>query len=84
VPHGHPFGDYLYWFQQVQVEYTFGPDARDTTYHVDVLLGALTRNIDVRFADVRDEITSAFTDEIPPSEGRFQALSCISCVRMYS
>jgi hypothetical protein len=62
------------------VEYTFGPDAKCTTYHVDVLRGALTRNIDVRFADVRDEISAAFTDEIPPSEGKFQALSFISCV----
>ena len=38
-------------------------------YHVDIIRGVLTRNIAVKFADVRDEIVTAFGDKIPLASG---------------
>jgi len=38
-------------------------------YHMDVVRTTLTRNIAVRFSDIRDEIITAFSEEIPVSHG---------------
>ncbi len=38
-------------------------------YHLEVIGGALTRNIAACFADVQDEIRAAFIDHIPMAEG---------------
>ncbi|THU79798.1 cytochrome P450 [Dendrothele bispora CBS 962.96] len=48
-----------------QVEYTMGRQQRLHRYHVDVVRNALTRNIQARFEEVRDEIVVSFNDEIP-------------------
>ncbi|KAK0447146.1 cytochrome P450 [Armillaria borealis] len=51
------------------VDYTFGRYNRVDPYHVDVIQGALTRNIASCFADIQDEIEVAFRDNIPMTEG---------------
>ncbi|KAK0230003.1 cytochrome P450 [Armillaria nabsnona] len=50
------------------VDYTWGRSTRLDPYHVDVVRGALTRNIAPCFADIQDEIKAAFNDNIPITE----------------
>ncbi|PBK63969.1 cytochrome P450 [Armillaria solidipes] len=50
------------------VDYTFGRSNRVDPYHMDVVRGALTRNIASCFADVQDEIEVAVRDNIPMTE----------------
>ncbi|PBL00026.1 cytochrome P450 [Armillaria gallica] len=50
------------------MDYTFGRSNRLDPYHLDVVRGALTRNIASCFADVQDEIKAAFRDNIPMTE----------------
>ncbi|KAK0230012.1 cytochrome P450 [Armillaria nabsnona] len=50
------------------MDYTLGRSNRLDPYHLDVVRGALTRNISSCFADVQDEIKVAFKDNIPMTE----------------
>ncbi|KAK0484465.1 cytochrome P450 [Armillaria novae-zelandiae] len=50
------------------MDYTFGRSNRLDPYHLDVVRGALTRNIATCFADVQDEIKAAFKDNVPITE----------------
>ncbi|PBK59012.1 cytochrome P450 [Armillaria solidipes] len=52
----------------LQMDYTIGRSIGADPYHVDVIRGALTRNIAACFADVQDEIRAAFIDHIPMTE----------------
>ncbi|KAJ7708351.1 cytochrome P450 [Mycena rosella] len=47
------------------VDYTLGAGFVTNPYHVRVIQSSLTRNIASRFADMKDEISTAFRDEIP-------------------
>ncbi|KAF5365276.1 hypothetical protein D9758_005351 [Tetrapyrgos nigripes] len=49
----------------IQTDYTLGKETRINNYHLGVVRTSLTRNISHRFADVRDEIVNAFSEEIP-------------------
>lgn len=55
----------------VQLKYTIGNDIADRTYHVDVVRNALTRNLNTRFDDIRDEIQVAFDEEIGAGESEW-------------
>ncbi|KAK0447135.1 cytochrome P450 [Armillaria borealis] len=55
-------------FTSKDMDYTFGRYNRVDPYHMDVVPGALTRNIASYFADVQDEIEVAFRDNIPMTE----------------
>ncbi|KAJ6555170.1 cytochrome P450 [Mycena vulgaris] len=46
------------------VDYTLGAGFVTNPYHVRVIQSSLTRNISSRFADMKDEISTAFQDEI--------------------
>ncbi|KAK7446303.1 hypothetical protein VKT23_014509 [Stygiomarasmius scandens] len=52
----------------LQIEYTLGRQQRLHRYHVNVIRNALTRNIQARFEEVRDEIVNAFDDNVPLSD----------------
>ncbi|SJL13206.1 uncharacterized protein ARMOST_16645 [Armillaria ostoyae] len=56
------------FFMSEDMDYTFGRSNRVDPYHLDVIRGALTRNIATCFADVQDEIKVAFRDNIPVTE----------------
>ncbi|KAK0447282.1 cytochrome P450 [Armillaria borealis] len=56
------------FFMSEDMDYTFGRSNRVDPYHLDVVRGALTRNIATCFADVQDEIKVAFRDNIPVTE----------------
>ncbi|KAJ7143757.1 cytochrome P450 [Mycena epipterygia] len=50
------------------VKYTLGDGFVTNPYHVRVIQSSLTRSIEARFADMKDEITTAFQEEIPLSD----------------
>ncbi|KAF5343388.1 hypothetical protein D9758_015617 [Tetrapyrgos nigripes] len=52
----------------LQLDYTLGQPLREHNYHVNVVQNALTRNISARYSDVRDEIITAFSEEIPVTD----------------
>ncbi|KAF8552682.1 cytochrome P450 [Imleria badia] len=47
---------------QIQVEYTLGPEVHHNPYHVAVVRSHLTRNIDVLYPEIRDEIVTSFAE----------------------
>ena len=48
--------------QQVQVEYMVGPHIYHNPYHLAVVRHHLTRNIEVLFPEIRDEIVTSFVE----------------------
>ncbi|KAF8575897.1 cytochrome P450 [Ramaria rubella] len=46
-------------------DYTLGPNTQFNPYHVGIVRGQLTRNLDKLFPDILDEIVQAFEDKIP-------------------
>ncbi|KAJ7148805.1 cytochrome P450 [Mycena crocata] len=50
------------------VKYTLGAGFVSNPYHVRVLQSSLTRNISALFSELKDEIFTAFEDEIPLSD----------------
>ncbi|KAJ3769084.1 cytochrome P450 [Lentinula raphanica] len=54
--------------ETLQIEYTMSKEVVIHPYHVAIVRTPLTRNIATRFAEVRDEIVSAFADHIPPQD----------------
>lgn len=76
-----PSANGLVLTQVVQLDYTIGPEIRLDTYHVGIVRSPLTRNIGIRFGDIRDEIHAACEDLIPA--GQWQEWSvghCFMCV----
>ena len=61
----------LAYIQALQVDYTIGKEILDDPYHVLVIRSLLTRNLAAKFPDLKDEITTAFQDLVPPAEGEF-------------
>ncbi|KAG1749804.1 cytochrome P450 [Suillus paluster] len=53
----------------LQVKYTFGIDAQEYPYHVHVTRNHLSRNLQVLFPDVYDEITHVFRTIMPSDQG---------------
>lgn len=53
---------------QTQIQYTLGKAIADDQYHTATVRSPLTRNLAVRFDDVKDEIAEAFKFYIPISE----------------
>lgn len=60
----------IYVVQGIQTEYTLGRAVAENPYHVPVIRAKLTRNIACIFPDIREELSSAFTDLIPVSGQR--------------
>lgn len=55
--------------QAVAAKYTMGPELQEHVHHVAAVRSPLTKNLAVRFAEVQDEITCAFNDFIPATQG---------------
>ncbi|KAF9482443.1 cytochrome P450 [Pholiota conissans] len=49
----------------IQSDYTFGPENLRKPFHVAAIRSSLTRNLSVRFEDLKDEIFEAFPSLIP-------------------
>lgn len=48
--------------QQIQIEYTLGPEIHYNPYHVAVVRHHLSRNLEVLFPALRDEIVTSFAE----------------------
>ena len=60
--------------QTIQTDYTLGRRVRVDHYHVPIVRTPLTRNIAIRFSDIKDEIVTAFSELVPAKEdGPFAA-----------
>ncbi|KZV70298.1 cytochrome P450 [Peniophora sp. CONT] len=66
--------------QSLQAEYTIGVDLFRKPYHVDVIRGAFTRNLNARFDDIWDEIQSAFGEEIG-AEDSWKEVPAVETIR---
>lgn len=62
--------------QGIQTDFTIGEAISTNPYHVPIIRSQLTRNLSVLFRDIRDELTTAFNDIIPPINGK-----CMTCCR---
>ena len=49
----------------IQVEYTLGPPIHYDPFHIPIIRSQLTRNLGNLYTDIRDEIVTAFSDELP-------------------
>ncbi|KAJ8076560.1 hypothetical protein PM082_000983 [Marasmius tenuissimus] len=49
----------------LQMDYTLGKPAHYDPYQIKTVKGVMTRNIQVRFAEVRDEVVTAFSELLP-------------------
>ncbi|KAL0579192.1 hypothetical protein V5O48_002814 [Marasmius crinis-equi] len=54
--------------EMLQTDITMGKSLRADPYQIGVILNALTKNIPARFADVHDEMKTAFNNFIPPGD----------------
>ncbi|KAJ3489333.1 hypothetical protein NLI96_g2200 [Meripilus lineatus] len=54
--------------EQLQTLHTIGPDVHHNDYHIQIIRSQLTRNLSALFPDIRDEISTAFSELIPPSQ----------------
>ncbi|KAK1225702.1 hypothetical protein PQX77_011322 [Marasmius sp. AFHP31] len=52
----------------LQMDYTLGEPFHYDPYQVKIVKGTMTRNIQVRFAEVTDEVVTAFSELIPPRD----------------
>ncbi|KAG7093467.1 hypothetical protein E1B28_007143 [Marasmius oreades] len=52
----------------ISMDYTVGKPMHHDPYQVSVVKGSMTRNITVRFSEVRDEIVAAFSELLPPQD----------------
>nr|BAK09398.1 cytochrome P450 [Postia placenta] len=49
----------------LQVEYTLSPGIHHDSYHIRIVRTQLTRNLGALFSQLRDEIVTAFADQVP-------------------
>ncbi|EIW87323.1 cytochrome P450 [Coniophora puteana RWD-64-598 SS2] len=49
----------------LRVEYTLGPRIHHDPFHIPIIRSQLTRSLGVLCTDIRDEIVTAFNDELP-------------------
>ncbi|KAJ7457533.1 cytochrome P450 [Mycena galericulata] len=60
--------------------YTLGPAFVANDYHVKVIQSAMTRSITARFADIKDEVSAAFQDEVLLSGDDWTAVPALMTV----
>lgn len=66
-----------YVVQALQTEYTLGRAVADNPYHVPIVRAKLTRNIAYVFPEIREELSTAFTELIPATDERKFVLASI-------
>ncbi|CAA7260276.1 unnamed protein product [Cyclocybe aegerita] len=54
--------------ETIHADYTMGKPVRLEPFHIATVRSPLTKNLAVRFPDIKDEITEAFADFIPVSK----------------
>ncbi|KAF8957287.1 cytochrome P450, partial [Flammula alnicola] len=51
--------------ETIQTDYMLGKEVRVDPFHIAVVRSPMTRNLGVRFPEIKDEITTAFSELIP-------------------
>ena len=70
--------------QQVQVEHTLGPNVHHNPYHVAVVRLYLTRNVEVLFPEIRDEIVASFAEVLDlTGNGKESRLTSVYCMLIW-
>ncbi|KAF4621783.1 hypothetical protein D9613_012093 [Agrocybe pediades] len=54
--------------ETIQTDYTMGKHLRKHPFHIATVRTPLTRNIAVRFGDIKDEVQAAFADILPQKD----------------
>ncbi|KAJ7589668.1 cytochrome P450 [Mycena floridula] len=52
----------------IAIEYTLGKELNENGYHINVVRGALTKQFGGKFLETREEVITAFEDEIPATK----------------
>ncbi|KAF8549790.1 cytochrome P450 [Imleria badia] len=65
---------------QIQIEHTLGPEIHYNPYHVAVVRNHLTRNLEVLFPVIRDEIVTSFTEVLDLKENEWKSVTTLSVI----
>ncbi|PPQ77970.1 hypothetical protein CVT26_005275 [Gymnopilus dilepis] len=66
--------------ETIQTDYTLGRRVRVDHYHVPIVRTPLTRNIAIRFSDIKDEIVTAFSELVPAKEDEWVTLPALATI----
>ncbi|KAF8906748.1 cytochrome P450 [Gymnopilus junonius] len=66
--------------ETIQTDYTLGHQVRVDHYHIPIVRTPLTRNIAIRFSDIKDEISTAFSELIPAKEDEWMSLPALPTI----
>ncbi|KAF7352018.1 Cytochrome P450 [Mycena venus] len=61
-------------------KYTLGPAFVTNDYHVKVIQSSMTRSLTARFADIKDEVSAAFQDEVILSGEEWTAVPALKTI----
>lgn len=65
--------------QSTQAKHTFGSEILTDPYHINTIRSLVTRNLAIRFDEIKDEVASSCEDYIPMSKG----LDCQATRRLH-
>ncbi|PPQ87954.1 hypothetical protein CVT25_001139 [Psilocybe cyanescens] len=66
--------------EAIQTDYTIGPQVRTDPYHTAIVRTPLTRNLAIRFTDIKDEISTAFEDIVPDKGDEWTSFPALSTI----
>ncbi|KAF8446215.1 cytochrome P450 [Boletus edulis BED1] len=66
---------------QIQIEYSLGHGVHHNPYHASVIRLNLTRNLEVLYPHIRDEIVTSFTDLLDLSENEWKSVPAFSIIQ---
>ncbi|EIW87324.1 cytochrome P450 [Coniophora puteana RWD-64-598 SS2] len=78
--------EHVFSFQEAvndstQIEYTLGPPIHHDPFHIPIIRSQLTRNLGNLYADIRDEIATAFNDELPLKGDEWLEVPALSMIQ---
>ncbi|KAF8552481.1 cytochrome P450 [Imleria badia] len=65
---------------QVQIEYTLGPEVLHNPYHVSVVRLRLTRNLEGLYPEIRDEIVTSLAEVLDLRGNEWKCVSALSSI----
>ena len=75
---------FQFLLQQIQVEHTLEPNVHHDRYHIAVVRLHLTRNIEVLYPEIRDEIVTSFAEVLDLTEsGEESRLTSVHCTLIW-
>lgn len=62
--------------QEMQIKYTMGEALAEDQYHIGTVRSSITRNLAVRFDEIKDEIQESWMKYILPTDGESISIDC--------